>query len=491
QVDAAEGWFQRRYGFDHPVDVGGIDLDVEDIDASELLEQDGLAFHHRLGCQRADIAQAEHGRPVGHNGDKVGAARVVGGQRRIITDRKAGRGNTRRIGKRQVALIAERLGRLDFHLSGRRMLVEIERGLFEIGPCRFSGRVHAGRPLRSFDFSYHLVTSWQTRHSARRCRAGADEPVQPLKCAHIGTAVHRYVLAGQVAGMDGTEESADLPELLGRAEPFRRYVGRQPLLARRLLLGSFDTARLLRSAQAVGVDLPRQEVVDGNVPFHHRPGDPRKERGQTGPRAGRKVESRQRHVDGKRRNVDDASEAPCGHAVNDRLYQFDGRDHIVDQALEDLFAVEFAEIAEGRPPVIVDEYINFRESAQQRFLHLRLRYVANDLDYLYAPSGAQLVCGPGQRVGVAAVNDQVAAGFRKRRRATPSEALAGGADDRLPAPNSQIHRKSPLNKRKLDWQRHVSQLRPGVQGAEPLHTDRDQYTQPQSCGSGAATTEPS
>jgi hypothetical protein len=33
-------------------------LDVEDVDAGEFLEQAGLALHHRLGGQRADVAQA-------------------------------------------------------------------------------------------------------------------------------------------------------------------------------------------------------------------------------------------------------------------------------------------------------------------------------------------------------------------------------------------------------------------------------------------------
>ena len=47
------------------------DLDVEDVDAGELLEQDRLAFHHRLGGERADGAEAEHGGAVGDDGDEV------------------------------------------------------------------------------------------------------------------------------------------------------------------------------------------------------------------------------------------------------------------------------------------------------------------------------------------------------------------------------------------------------------------------------------
>ena len=41
-------------------------LDVEHVDAGELLEQAALPFHHRLGGQRADVAQAQH-----RGGDKT------------------------------------------------------------------------------------------------------------------------------------------------------------------------------------------------------------------------------------------------------------------------------------------------------------------------------------------------------------------------------------------------------------------------------------
>ncbi len=69
---------------DHALDVGRVDLDVEDVDAGEFLEQDRLALHHRLGRQRADIAEAEHGRAVGDDADEVGAAGVVGGDGRVV-----------------------------------------------------------------------------------------------------------------------------------------------------------------------------------------------------------------------------------------------------------------------------------------------------------------------------------------------------------------------------------------------------------------------
>ena len=50
-----------------------VDLDVEDVDAGEFLEQHRLAFHHRLGGERTDRAQAEHRGAVGDDGDEIGA----------------------------------------------------------------------------------------------------------------------------------------------------------------------------------------------------------------------------------------------------------------------------------------------------------------------------------------------------------------------------------------------------------------------------------
>ena len=65
--------------------------------------------------------------------DQVGARRIVGGQSRDRPDGKTGRGDPRRVGESQVALVAQRLRRLDFKLSGGRILVEVQGRLVEIG----------------------------------------------------------------------------------------------------------------------------------------------------------------------------------------------------------------------------------------------------------------------------------------------------------------------------------------------------------------------
>ena len=60
EIDAAKCRLQSADRFDHAVDLRRVDLDVEYIDAGELLEQHRLALHHRLGGQRADIAEAKN-----------------------------------------------------------------------------------------------------------------------------------------------------------------------------------------------------------------------------------------------------------------------------------------------------------------------------------------------------------------------------------------------------------------------------------------------
>jgi hypothetical protein len=76
-----------------------VDLDVEAVDAGELLEEHGLALHHRLGGLGADVAEAEHGGAVGDHRDEValgGVAPCVG----LDFSRSRGRPRRRRGSRR-------------------------------------------------------------------------------------------------------------------------------------------------------------------------------------------------------------------------------------------------------------------------------------------------------------------------------------------------------------------------------------------------------
>ena len=64
QIDPAKAWRQHRDGIDKFVGVMRVDLKVEAVDIGEFLEQNGLAFHHRLRGGGADVAEAEYCRAV-------------------------------------------------------------------------------------------------------------------------------------------------------------------------------------------------------------------------------------------------------------------------------------------------------------------------------------------------------------------------------------------------------------------------------------------
>ncbi len=63
-----------------------------------------------------------------------------------------------------------------------------------------------------------------------------------------------------------------------------------------------------------------------------------------------------------------------------------------------------------------------------------------------------------QALGVAAVDDEVAARLGKRRREAPPQPLAGGAYDRLLSANAEIHLQIP------GWGRNLSLPRGLPQG---------------------------
>ena len=90
EVDAAEGGPRIAHAVDELVDVLGVDLEVDAVDVGEALEQHRLAFHHRLGGERAEVAQAQHRGAVGDHRDEVALGGVVVGQRRSSAMRRQG-----------------------------------------------------------------------------------------------------------------------------------------------------------------------------------------------------------------------------------------------------------------------------------------------------------------------------------------------------------------------------------------------------------------
>ena len=125
EVDAAPAVAEQLDAIDDLVGVLGRHFEIDGVDVGEALEQHRLAFHHRLGGQRAAVAEAEDGGAVGDDGDEVALDGVVVGLVRIVGDGEHRDGDARRIGQRQVALGRHRLGGDHLELAGAAAAVEV------------------------------------------------------------------------------------------------------------------------------------------------------------------------------------------------------------------------------------------------------------------------------------------------------------------------------------------------------------------------------
>ena len=147
EVDAAPRLAEEPDRVDEFVRIFGRDFEIDGVDVGEALEQHGLAFHHRLGGERAEIAKAENGGAVGDDRDEVALGREFECLVLVRGDRQHRHGDARGIGQRQVALGRHGLGGDDFQFSGAALTVKQQRFLF--GECRpFSCRLN----LKPFQF---------------------------------------------------------------------------------------------------------------------------------------------------------------------------------------------------------------------------------------------------------------------------------------------------------------------------------------------------
>ena len=145
QIDAAVGDADVLDHRDDLVDVGAAHLHVDGVDVGEALEQHPLAFHHRLGRQRPQIAKAQDRGAVRDYRHQIALGGVFVRQLWIGGDRQHRHSDARRIGQAEVALGRHRFGGLDADLARRRVAVEVQR-LF-IGKGAFFNLIH-GSPAR-------------------------------------------------------------------------------------------------------------------------------------------------------------------------------------------------------------------------------------------------------------------------------------------------------------------------------------------------------
>src|SRR5690606_26631271 len=100
--------------------------------------------------------------------------------------------------------------------------------------------------------------------------------------------------------------------------------------------------------QPVGVELARQQVVDG----HATGGDlaarnTRDEAGQPAARAVGQAQDVNGRLHGAGGDVDDAAKAACGHAVHRGLDELDGGQHVGIHRLDPCVTVPVAEVTGG------------------------------------------------------------------------------------------------------------------------------------------------
>jgi hypothetical protein len=127
EVDATHRWSEHLAEPDDVVGVGGIDLEVENVDVGEALEEHRLALHDRLSGQSANVAEAEDGTPVRDHRHQVAPVGVSERRIGVVGDRQAGVGHSGGVGQTQIRLGGGRFGGPDLQLSRARFLVIFER----------------------------------------------------------------------------------------------------------------------------------------------------------------------------------------------------------------------------------------------------------------------------------------------------------------------------------------------------------------------------
>ena len=252
----------------------------------------------------------------------------------------------------------------------------------------------------------------------------------------------QHVLPGQVTGVRAAQERADRAEFVGRAETPGRHVAALRFTRRFVVRPFCLRGRFGRLLQTVGIEQPRQQVVDRHVARRDAllPRDARDEAGQ--PRAGavRQAEHVDRRFHGARRDVDDAPEAALGHPVDGRLDQLDRRQHVRVERRDPVVARPFAEIARRRAARVVHEDVDLRRGRERRRAARARRDVAGQGHHRDGRvERAQFAGGRVERVAAARGDHDVHALGDERLRAPLAQPLAGRANQRPAAFDVQIH----------------------------------------------------
>ena len=178
KVDPAKGRPHQADSIDESVGIFGIKLDVDAVHIGKPLEQNRLAFHHRLGRQCPKIAKTQNCRPVRDYSHKVALVRIIISRFGRGGDFLAWHSNARGIGQRQIALRRHgnggrhlELAWCRFHMKGQGLFAG-QSGLCHFRPVLLGGSSVISCPslrLNAFAFSTFVVGAGFVR-SARQTR---------------------------------------------------------------------------------------------------------------------------------------------------------------------------------------------------------------------------------------------------------------------------------------------------------------------------------
>jgi hypothetical protein len=211
---------------------------------------------------------------------------------------------------------------------------------------------------------YH---GWRLPHRGRHRGVGAGAFGAPSERARVGAAVDQQVLAGDVAGLRAAQEGAGAPN--SSAVPKRAPGWPCAAFVQNgvTLLAALAGRAPWPCAQAVGVEGPGQQVVDGDVAPARRlarhagdeAGQTRCARRWTGP-------GRRSAPSPRRGDVDDAAEAALGHPSTVALISSIGVSMLASSGLDPGLAVPVAEVARRRAAGVVDQDVHLRAGRQRR-----------------------------------------------------------------------------------------------------------------------------
>ena len=142
EVDAAEGGSDELHGLDDLLRVLGVEADGKGIHSGQLLEEHGLALHHRHRRLGADVAEPEHRGAVGDDGHRILLDGEREGALRVFLDRHAHAGHTGRVGHGEI------VARPDRHLAAH---LDLATEMHEEGAIRDVGDLDAGQTAEAVD----------------------------------------------------------------------------------------------------------------------------------------------------------------------------------------------------------------------------------------------------------------------------------------------------------------------------------------------------